>query len=185
MEAFESQAEEDFAALLTTLAEGDSIARMHAVSSLGKIGGMRSVEPLIQALDDSEEAIRTKAAEYLWMIGDDHATEQLIDSLRQSSRKARCCAMWALGRIGKQQAIGPLRGVLKNEMDAAVREHALEALEAIGTPEAIMGVIMCLDDTDAKVANTAWRILRHLLGDKAYERLHKALLSEREHAPTA
>ena len=55
--------------LIRALGEGDEQLRVVAASALGESADLRSLEPLISALDDSSLAVRQSAASSLWKLG--------------------------------------------------------------------------------------------------------------------
>ena len=78
----------------------DSV-RSNAAEALGKIGGDKAVEPLIQALKDSDNDVRRNAAKALGKIGSDKAVEPLILALKESDNDVRRNEAKALGKIAE------------------------------------------------------------------------------------
>ena len=99
-----------------------------AAEVLGKIGNPQAVEPLIQALKNTDSFVRRKAAGALGMIGDSRAVEPLIQALKRGDKWVKDEAIKALGMIGDPRAIEPLIAV--RSMEAA------RALSKIVTPKA-------------------------------------------------
>jgi HEAT repeat protein len=58
-----------------------------AASALGQIGDTGAVEPLIQALGDSDRTVRGNAAYALGQIGDTRAVQPLIKALLREKSK--------------------------------------------------------------------------------------------------
>jgi HEAT repeat protein len=83
-----------------------------ASSALAKIGDRRAVEPLCQALGDSDSDIRACAVLSLGEIGEP-AVEPLCEALRYPEWVVRACAANALAKIGDARAVEPLREALR------------------------------------------------------------------------
>jgi HEAT repeat protein len=119
---------------------------------LGKLGNERAVEPLINALGDSDLIVRRAAAEALaalgeskwsaWIKGDNNdfsrlgkcgdprAFEVLIKALVDPDRDV-CGAAAALGALGDARAVEPLIKVL-GSVDDERRDAAAGALRKLG-----------------------------------------------------
>ncbi|MDZ4763265.1 MAG: HEAT repeat domain-containing protein [Chloroflexota bacterium] len=78
----------------------DLIVRGRAAQMLGKLGDVRAVDPLIQALDAPGFQTTLHAVESLGMIGDKRAVEPLREMLSNSHDKYRAAARTALHRMG-------------------------------------------------------------------------------------
>ncbi|MEX2720643.1 MAG: HEAT repeat domain-containing protein, partial [Candidatus Wukongarchaeota archaeon] len=107
----------------------DGYFHHEAIEALGKMRAKKAVEPLIQALDDSETNVRTRAAEALGMIKDPRAVEPLIEHLSKWPEGSD--AAWALGEIGDERAVEHLTQALKDD-SAPVRRQSAEALDKLG-----------------------------------------------------
>ncbi|MCK4734678.1 MAG: HEAT repeat domain-containing protein [Methanophagales archaeon] len=81
--------------------------RVGAVAALGRIGDVRAVEPLIQALEDEDSYVRYKAVEVLGNLRDKRLVETFIQALKDENIPVRKKAAEALIRIG-EPAIEPL-----------------------------------------------------------------------------
>ena len=104
--------------------------RFHAARALGKLGDLRAVEPLIQALKTEGWVVRESAIWALGELGDLRAVEPLIEALNDENRGLRIDAARALGNLGDVRAIEPLRELLEDNYDVIVQE-ALWDLENI------------------------------------------------------
>jgi len=67
--------------LIKSLEGGHWIEKTRAIEALGKMGDIRTVEPLIKALKDADRNVIRKAVELLGKIGDRKAVEPLIEIL--------------------------------------------------------------------------------------------------------
>ena len=71
-----------------------------AARALGEIKDTRAVEPLIEALKDSDKRVGIFAARALGNIGDARGVEPLIDALQDSDEEMRKWAADALEKLG-------------------------------------------------------------------------------------
>lgn len=83
--------------------------------SIAKIGGKKSVTPLIQILKDRslQSRQREAAAKALGIIGrkikDESIKEALIETLEDSEKRVRCTVTEALGKVGSEKALEALK----------------------------------------------------------------------------
>ncbi len=142
--------------LILALRDEDRYLRCGAADSLGKIGDERAVNPLINALKDKDSYIRLEAAKALDKIGwkskggqenvyyliaktkwievskiGKLAVIPLIQTLKYGELDLRFNAAEALGEIGDERALEPLKQTLKDE-DEDVRKKVLEVLVNMG-----------------------------------------------------
>jgi HEAT repeat protein len=108
---------------------------------LGKIGDHKSIEPLRDALQDSDNDVRKVVAEALnkikWTPGKDAVSASYWISKGEFDK---CIAIGAL-------AVEPLITALKNS-DYEVRRDAAEVLGDIGDPRAVEPLIIALKDSN-------------------------------------
>jgi len=86
-------------AVIGALRSENALARMQAVSVLGRICDSRAVSPLIALLRDKNDGVRMVAAKALGWLGDPRAVEDLRKRERDTSVSVRDAADKALGRI--------------------------------------------------------------------------------------
>ena len=129
--------------------------RQAAAEALGQLGNARTVEPLAEALKDSDDRVRRAAAEALGQIGDARAVEPLIVALKDSDSWVKKRAVEALGKISDPRAVEPLIVALK---DSDVRDVATRALEMIGL-QAIDLLVATLKHEDWHVRAAAAEVL--------------------------
>jgi HEAT repeat protein len=80
-----------------------------------KIANAKAVEPLINALDDSNDEVRSIAAYALGNIGNEKAVEPLINALDDSNYQVKDGAIYALGKIGNAETVTKL--MQKTDLD--------------------------------------------------------------------
>jgi HEAT repeat protein len=90
----------------------------------------KSVDQLIQELNDPDEIIRSSAAGALGHCKSEKAVEPLIHALKDNHPYVRHGAAWALGEIKSETAVDALRLALNDE-DEITRGKAAEALVKI------------------------------------------------------
>ena len=128
-----------------------------AAAALVSIGS-RTLEPLLDAIQQPQWVARRNAAWALGALDDARAVKALIDRLHDREADVRAQAAWALGAIDDAAAIEPLTAALKDG-DARVRRQAAWALGAIGDSRATSGLIVALTDTDPGVRRqAAWAL---------------------------
>ena len=113
--------------ILDNLTHPNPNLRDKAALHLGKIQSEKSVNYLIDALDDSVSFVRSSAAEALGKICSNQALLPLTQALRDPASGVRWRAAEALGRIASAESIYALTDALKDS-DLVVREAAAEAL---------------------------------------------------------
>lgn len=106
--------------------------RLQAVESLGKTGDPRAIGPLIDALGDKEGSVQHKAINMLSEIGLP-AVNALLAALEREDSRIQKNAVEILGNIGDVQAIHGLIELL-GETHSDIWQHAANALQRIGTP---------------------------------------------------
>jgi len=118
----------------------------HVILTLGEIGDVRAVEPLIKALKERSRSTNSTAiARALGEIGDARAVEPLIQALTDKTNYLlRSSVASALGKIGDVEAVDPLIKAL-NDDDFRVRMIAVVALGEIGDARAVDPIIQALE----------------------------------------
>jgi HEAT repeat protein len=117
--------------LLDTLGRVPPEFQREVVRTLGEIGDLRSVEPLINALESKSEEVRVQAAIALGKVGVPAAVGPLVLHLQDPETVGvRHRATWALGAIGQPAAIEPLVSCL-DDPDIRVRGTAVESLVSL------------------------------------------------------
>jgi HEAT repeat protein len=118
-----------------------SVVRVAATHSLGQLGDLRAIVPLLKAIHDpiaeaSAEAIRTLAS-----LPDPRSLPALLEVVRNEHgfflATTRRAAILGLAQIGGEQAVCELRFVAANQWeDAVIRAAAIEATRGGSTASA-------------------------------------------------
>ncbi len=122
-------------------------------SGLLEMKADESIDPLISALSNRKKNIRLNSAKILGLINDSKAIDPLIASLRDNNKLVRREASTALSRFG-EPAVLPLIDVLKDE-DWRVRGAAAWALGNLDDKRAIEPLEELLDDESGFVKTGA------------------------------
>ena len=102
-----------------------------AIDRLVDLEGPRAAEALRARLLDVDLSLVADVAGALRRIGDNAAAKLAIAALGHDGYSRRLAAVRALGALGDERAVGPLRPMLGDEV-GGVRAAALEALAKLG-----------------------------------------------------
>ncbi len=105
--------------------------RQEAALALGRIGDIRAVQPLIDALADDDLYFRRDAAFALSLMGKS-ALDPLISQLNNIDSGVVRESAWALGQIKDPHAVEPLISVIQHGDTPMRGQAAFEALNAMG-----------------------------------------------------
>lgn len=98
--------EERITYYLTRLHSQSPADRWKAIESMARLGDLRVVEPVIEALSDEDWRVRQKAAWALGVLGDERALVPLRRALRNESEGVREMILEALDQIKMRMAGG-------------------------------------------------------------------------------
>lgn len=117
-------------ALSKAAIDPDPTTRMYAAWALGLSLCPQAVEPLLDAIEDSEMAVRAACTIALADLADGKAVGRLINALKDSHWLVREGAARALGAIGNRNVI-PYLSELSTDPDERVRRSAAEAVTTL------------------------------------------------------
>jgi HEAT repeat protein len=141
-------------ALLVAARDDDARVRATAMTSLGYLGRLTSVERLSKALlKDPDAWVRETAANALAEIGATASVDALVASLTNPQEVApvRGEAAKALGATGSSRAFAPLMGAL-DDPHPEVRFFAAYALGELGDQRAIKALDLLATTDHAQVS---------------------------------
>jgi HEAT repeat protein len=168
-------------ALIRAWEGSHSAVRKAIVAGLGKTKSNRALETLVKALSDPAVEVRRAAASCLQTFGCPPVVSALIGALADPDDMVRTLAVKALGIIGSDQAVEPLRKLLKRDCrqaskaDSSRRYAVAIALGRIGSPHATRALVNALGDEDYWVAWQAAEGLEKIRDTRAIPSLIKAM----------
>jgi len=154
--------------LLKALEDKDSTVRKAAAQSLGRIGDLQAVDPLVIALGDKYFDVREAAAKALENLGE--PLGGVIVQCLKGSEKAR----EALAAGKDPRAVVPLLNVL-GTWDPDVRAAAAKTLGKLKNPRAVEPLVKALEDTSDSVQEAVAWALGEIADPRAIGPLVKAL----------
>ncbi len=128
---------------------------------------------LVRALASSDSAVSGYACEALG-VAQEETFAYLVSSLQGGSPGVRWAAAYALGKLGDQRAVEPLRKALYDDHDKVRRE----AVKSLGQLKAVEALIDALGNPDDTIRNLAVHALDDLKDPRAVEPLIAALGDE-------
>jgi len=172
--------------LLNTLKDQNDERRAIAANTIGRLGNLKAVEPLIQILkNDPFNEARQWAAQSLGWLKSVEAVESLIKALwADKDNKVRGEAAHALGEIQDRKVIKPLIELLENhDEDISVQYNIVCTLGLFRDKQATEPLLILLE-TDKNEDNFLkfgiFSALVHIRDEKAIGPLVKLLHNEDE-----
>ncbi|MCP3979635.1 MAG: HEAT repeat domain-containing protein [bacterium] len=104
--------------------------------------------------------------------------EMAIGVLKTGSRDERVVAAWALGQVGRGEALPGLLDASRADEDKYVRMNAIGAIGILGGPDVETTLVGFIGDEDEEIRSAALRAL----GDRRYSGSWKALAEVLENA---
>ena len=142
---------------LAALASTDPVppVRIAAIDALGEIGDAQCVALLTRLTRDPDDIVARQALEALGTTGDDGATSPLVASLDSDDRERRRIALAALGKRRERSAVPAIAAIASTNMDAGLRDLAIQALGDIASEEAIAALLTLAADPRRSTAVVA------------------------------
>ncbi|MGE5091028.1 MAG: HEAT repeat domain-containing protein [Bacillota bacterium] len=129
-----------FPVLVRSLGDLEDEVRGKAASALGRLGDRRAVPYLLEhLLSDPAPFVRARIAGALGQFGDADVIDRLVRALGDPAWWVRMRSVEALEQIG-EVAEGPLLVAL-DDADPEIRSRAAVALERLGVPARLVGMI--------------------------------------------
>lgn len=134
--------DKDIQETLAQLKDADEKVRSQAALSLGWMGNLEVIAPLIETLStDISSKVRANAAMSLGQLNDEKAIQPLIQALEDNDSFVRGMAIYSLGLMKAKDAIMPLIKIIEKENDKEALIAASDSLAQIGDERAIMPLI--------------------------------------------
>ena len=168
--------------MLAELKNPSYVIRKEVVTRLGGFKDRKTVEPLIEILENHEEAvsIRAAAAASLNALRDERSAPALRDALNDENSAVRLQAVAALGGIKDAKAVPKLSEMVENQLETdVIRAAAVTALDNIGGTASEDLFIRAIDVRIGNISNNAITALGKLKSTKAVPRLIAILEDKR------
>ncbi len=120
----------------------------NAADSLGKLGSVEAVDPLIAVMKDSkesEEGVRVAAVDSLGSIGDTRAVEPLVIALTSGTKRVRWHAASALAQFTTSEAGDALTNALRHgELDVVAAAYKYFLLRK--DPDSVAALVVAMNE---------------------------------------
>ncbi len=141
--------------LVRMLHDDMNMIRAEAAIALGRVGASEAVGDLAEALEDESSEVQEAAVAALSNLSPKVVFTKLLPYIKSGSDSGYVGpAAETLGRVGAEEAIGPLATLLDDPRDA-IREVAVKAIGRIGGENAVPYLFVALRDNSLKVAQQA------------------------------
>jgi HEAT repeat protein len=163
-------------ALVASLEDDDLNVRFYAAHALGEIKQRAAAEALIRALDDPEWCVRDQAAWALREINDPETLEQIIRKLARPDQ-SYSHVVWLVRTLQSDNKVEQVASLLKSA-DAAARLRALQMLEELDEPQAVVPLQAALADEEPEIRLRAVKALVNKQTRDALPSLRRLLKNE-------
>ncbi|HOK54129.1 MAG TPA: HEAT repeat domain-containing protein [Armatimonadota bacterium] len=160
--------------MVRALCSGPGERREAAAKVLRELGDSSVVQRFTQDLTNNNPARRKRAAEALGRLCDVGSVEPLINCLRDQDAGVRAAASWAINRLGQDQAISKLSGMLN-----AGAMNAAESLCVLGSTEAAKVLVDYVADDSRDSTKRAYALRQLILIGPAAVDAFRQLLKDR------
>lgn len=149
--------------LLVALTHPAVEVRRRAAEALGACAHPLAVAALLHEITDPDAQVRCNIAAALARIGDPQTDPQIIDAqltlLEDDQPEVRAQAAGALGELGDERAILPLRLLLQDSDPLVIRATVL-ALGLLGASSALEDILEILDIASTPPVDRVWQAVR-------------------------
>lgn len=140
--------------------------RWNAAESIGKIGGEKALQTLINMYSDEDANLRSHIIKALGNFNDKSVQPVLIEALRDSFWRIRVNAAKSLGETGNPDAVPILKYKAEKDPEKNVQYAAITALARIGTNEALFFLIESIIKNKRKGLATRETAFKAILDNK-------------------
>ncbi len=162
--------------MLNAIKDEDWWVRSRAADALGKIGGKRVVQAVVQLIKDDDEFIRRSAIEIINATKDESTFDALVQSLDDTDWWVRERAIDGLADLGNKKCVPVLINMLTNNSDnEAMVVVLLKAFATLKAEEAIKTTIMQLNSKSENVIKEAIKTLMVIADENYVEAIVKAI----------
>ncbi len=155
------------------------VKRRHAAITLWHYSHQRSVNALIEALEDDDSQVRKNAVRSLGKLRSKKAIPDLIELLDDEEGDLRNQVVRSLGLIGGNEVVRPLIISLEDE-EKVVRMSAIWSLKVMGDKRALRGLIERMFEEDKEVRAYAAQALGDFKDQRAVKYLRHAYINDKD-----
>lgn len=148
------------------LGKGDVALRRQIAHVLGVMADARTIEALIDALEDTEDVVRAEVAASLGSFSDPRAARPLMDHLDDANVLVRARAAESLRSYHRDPAVLPTLMLAATDSAHEVRNGVARALAYFQDERAVALLNKFTEDSDSEVRQTAAASLQHQAGDR-------------------
>jgi len=178
----------DIDRIIALLDDENEDVRVYACEILANIGDNRALPAIIRKIYEDEDNVRNAACMALGEFSDEQAVRALLDALKDDEWMV-FSAVYSLGKIGNQEAIGPLFELFKNGSeelsvaacevligfnDKRVLDEMFEQMRQWDSVKRGMYLKVILE----KGSEDTFRKLKEKIGDELFEHLLNGLRGE-------
>ena len=154
--------------LMALLSDNDRDVRAAASRSLGRLGAVEAIQPLVTAAVDG--SVRLDVVNLALLDIGPAAVGHLVRMLDHGDPSTRASAMMLIGFLGSAPDVDPILDHL-SDAAASVRSATATALGRLGASEARDALVVALDDRIPAVRTSAARALGQIGGRRAVDAL--------------
>jgi HEAT repeat protein len=148
--------------------------RYLAAEALGGISDDRSLNALVEALNDENIAVRYSAAAAIGQFHSEGAVLALKKALTDPNEFVRSSVAYALGQINRPEALDALFGAI-DDRNEVVRFSIAKALGSVGGEKVVAGLETRFRDSDRRLRLGAIEALAQVKDPRAIKLLREAL----------
>ncbi|WP_167768483.1 HEAT repeat domain-containing protein [Haloarcula amylovorans] len=170
--------------LIEALDDRDPEVRFQAVTSLGTVGSVQAVEPIVELLLDETEGyeLRVKATDALEEIGDLSVANHIEEISDISNSEVRAAVMHMFGELGVVRMLPKIEQIAADS-DATKRERelALASIGMFGKESSIKILETLMDETNDDIRIRAVQALGNIPSESSREILMEVLSAREEY----
>jgi len=159
----------------------DQEIRYSVVTNLGLLHSHKTIEKLIEGLDDSSNYVRKAALKALTdnmdliaTVKDIRVVDPVVRAVKDNNSNVRRIAVSILGRIHNAQVVAPLISALNDE-DADVRKAATVALDRQKSPTSMEALVESLNAKKPEAREQALLALAEFKNERLLKNFNKML----------
>ena len=164
--------------LLGSLKDSDWWVRSRAADALGKIGGPKVIDAVLQLVRDKDEDIRRAAIEILNQTKDERAVDSLIQATRDPDWWVSERAIDALAEIGSKRALPRLMEMLNAPGNIKATPIVVRALGKLGDSKLVDTLLPLVARPEREIRIEAIQALSRLADDSRADQVRNELQAQ-------